>query len=327
MKKNDKKEKVIIREPTLQDKESFLQAMIASQSLHHPWVKSPTTAKEFDDYLLRSQQPNQKCFFVCEKNHITGVFNISEIVKGLFQSAYLGFYAVADYVGQGYMSAGLKQVLRYVFEEMKLHRLEANIQPENTESIQLIKNNGFRCEGYSPHYLKINNEWRGHERWAITAEDYCMDNSAVLNKDHETRFHYSERPKIRQDEIKQIESTLPDQTIIDMIIKQEIQLLDKVDRPEILAKLIDNEFIEIGSSATIYDKAEVVRWLKSNDQSIRDGTAFKAHLLSEGVILLTYISTIKDKPNTESQQAMRSSIWRLTEDQWRMVFHQGTPIK
>ena len=326
MQKNDQ-EKVIIREPTLQDKESFLKAMIASQSLHHPWVKSPTTAKEFDDYLLRSQQPNQKCLFVCDKNHITGVFNISEIVKGLFQSAYLGFYAVADYAGQGYMSAGLKQVLRYVFEDMKLHRLEANIQPENTQSIQLIKNNGFHCEGYSPHYLKINNEWRGHERWAITAEDYFMDNLSVLNKDHETSVHYSELPKIRQEEIKQIEPALTDQIIIDLIVKKEKQLLDKVDPPEILAKLIDNEFLEIGSSATIYDKTEVVRWLKSNDQSIRVGTAFKAHLLSEGVILLTYISTIKDKPNTESKQAMRSSIWRLAEDQWRMVFHQGTPIK
>jgi RimJ/RimL family protein N-acetyltransferase len=70
------------------------------------------------------------------------------------------------------MSSGLKLVLNEFFNEMKLHRLEANIQPENIRSINLVKNNGFRKEGYSPCYLKINNEWRDHERWAITLEDF-----------------------------------------------------------------------------------------------------------------------------------------------------------
>jgi hypothetical protein len=62
-------------------------------------------------------------------------------------------------------------------------------------------------------------------------------------------------------------------TVVNQIIKQEIQLLDKVDAPDVLAELIDNEFIEIGSSATIYDKAEVIQWLASNDPSERIGTS------------------------------------------------------
>lgn len=115
--------------------------------------------------------------------------------------------------------------------------------------------------------------------------------------------------------------------VVNQIIKQEIQLLDKVDAPDVLAELIDNEFIEIGSSATIYDKAEVIRWLASDDPSERTGTSFKAHPLAENIILLTYISNIKDTPVADSKQAMRSSIWRLTDGQWRMVFHQGTPLK
>jgi glyoxylase I family protein len=117
------------------------------------------------------------------------------------------------------------------------------------------------------------------------------------------------------------------ETIINQIINQEVQLLDKTDSPNILAKLIDDEFIEIGSSAVVYDKAEVMRWLESDDKSERVGTAFKAYMLAENIILLTYISTIKDTPISESKQAMRSSIWRLTDGQWRMVFHQGTPLK
>ena len=116
-------------------------------------------------------------------------------------------------------------------------------------------------------------------------------------------------------------------TIINQIIKQETQLLDKVDSLDVLADLIDNEFMEIGSSAVVFDKAEVMRWLASDDQSERIGASFEARQLAENIILLTYISAIKDTPVAESKLAVRSSIWRLTDGQWRMVFHQGTPLK
>jgi glyoxylase I family protein len=116
-------------------------------------------------------------------------------------------------------------------------------------------------------------------------------------------------------------------TVADLIIKQEIQLLDKIDKLDDLAELIDDEFIEVGSSAALYNKAEVIRWLASDDQSVRSGTSFKAHPLAKNIILLNYISSIKDTPVSESKQAIRSSIWRLTEGRWRMIFHQGTPLK
>lgn len=167
------KKTVLIREPMLEDENTFITAMQNSQTLHRSWVKSPQTPQEFRDYFQRSQQINQKSFLVCDTSeNIAGVFNISEIVHGFFQNAYLGFYATTDYAGKGYMTAGLKLILQKVFNEIELHRLEANIQPENIRSINLVKNNGFRKEGYSPHYLKINEEWRDHERWAMTREDW-----------------------------------------------------------------------------------------------------------------------------------------------------------
>lgn len=171
------KDKIVcsIREPILDDENKFILAMQRSQILHQPWVASPKTADEFQNYFQRSRQSNQKSFLVLNQTEdITGVFNINEIVRGFFQNAYLGFYAVADYAGQGYMSAGLNLVLKHVLEEMTLHRLEANIQPSNALSISLVKNNGFRQEGYSPNYLKINDKWCDHERWAITYEDWCV---------------------------------------------------------------------------------------------------------------------------------------------------------
>src|SRR5690348_9201884 len=133
---------ISIREPQLSDEAEFVAAMQQSKALHHPWTQSPQTSAEFKDYVDRYHQAKYKSYLVCtEDNHIAGVFNLSEIVQGFFQNAYLGFYAVKAYAGKGYMSAGLKLVLAKTFTELKLHRLEANIQPQNDHSINLVKAN------------------------------------------------------------------------------------------------------------------------------------------------------------------------------------------
>ncbi len=161
-------------EPQLEDEIDFLTAMQASQSLHHPWVYPPANHEEFIEYIQRFKQANQKGYLLCQRNvGIVGIFNFSEIVRGGFQNAYLGFYAVAGFDNKGYMSQGLKLALKKAFTELGLHRIEANIQPANTKSINLVKANGFRLEGFSPHYLKVNGAWRDHERWAMTMEDWA----------------------------------------------------------------------------------------------------------------------------------------------------------
>lgn len=166
---------LIIREPEISDEEAFIAAMQRSQSLHAPWVKSPQTKEEFEKYFQRSQLTNQKSFLACEAlGNIVGVFNINEIVLGALQSGYLGFYSVSNYAGKGYMSRALKLVLKNIFETMNLHRIEANIQPMNTPSINLVKANGFSKEGFSPRYLNINGVWCDHERWALTYEDWIQ---------------------------------------------------------------------------------------------------------------------------------------------------------
>ena len=165
--------KIIIKKLELSDESEFLAAMQNSISLHHPWVQPPTTTEGFHEYFKKYQEANRVCYLVWDDlGHLIGVFNVSEIVLGVFRSAYLGYFGVKAYEAKGYMSAALKLVLEQIFTSLGLHRIEANIQPNNIASLHLARANGFKKEGYSPRYLKVDGEWCDHERWAITYEDW-----------------------------------------------------------------------------------------------------------------------------------------------------------
>jgi ribosomal-protein-alanine N-acetyltransferase len=76
------------------------------------------------------------------------------------------------------MREALEQVLDHAFGSLGLHRIEANIQPQNTPSIALARGAGFRLEGFSPRYLLIGGQWRDHERYAITVDEHAAAKAA-----------------------------------------------------------------------------------------------------------------------------------------------------
>jgi ribosomal-protein-alanine N-acetyltransferase len=149
-----------------------LAAVRKSRRLYRHFAAPPATPAAFAEMLRRLRSPRIVGHFVCsEEDELVGVINLSEIVMGSFRSAYLGYYAFAPHAGQGYMKEGLRLVVRRAFGELGLHRVEANIQPDNLRSRALVRGLGFRLEGFSPRYLKIAGRWRDHERWALTAEE------------------------------------------------------------------------------------------------------------------------------------------------------------
>ncbi len=175
---------VYLTDPDAAARTEFVSLARESRALHGRFVQAPDTPRAFAKYLQRCTAEDYRARWLrrCSDDALIGVFNISQIVAGCFQSAYLGYYAFAPHAGQGLMSVGLRLLLREIFgrspsrssrsQLLRLHRIEANIQPDNAASIALVQRCGFRKEGYSPRYLKIAGRWRDHERWALLAEDF-----------------------------------------------------------------------------------------------------------------------------------------------------------
>lgn len=148
--------------------------MRASRDHLRPWYYGAETANAFEDLVRRSRADDYQLLVLCLKagGAIAGSFSLSQIFRGAFQNAYLGFAAGAPYAGQGYMREGMELTLRHVFTTLQLHRVEANVQPANERSRGLVERCGFRLEGFSPSYLKIGGHWRDHQRYALTIEDW-----------------------------------------------------------------------------------------------------------------------------------------------------------
>lgn len=159
--------------PVRADAAALIAAHRASRALHHPWVRPFTDEAGFDAWFLRGLTgPNIGLVARrVEDDALVGVVNLNEIVGGAFRSAYLGYWAMAGQEGRGAMRWALTLAIEYAFRDLGLHRLEANIQPGNARSVALVRGLGFRKEGFSPRYLRIDGQWRDHERWARLADD------------------------------------------------------------------------------------------------------------------------------------------------------------
>lgn len=148
-------ERVFLRSPTRADRGVFVQLMRESRSLHDEWVAPPMDEDAFDAFLVRSHRDDTRAFLACRRSDgaIAGVFVLGQIFYGAFQSAYMGYYAVAGRTGRGLMTEGMRLVLRHAFASLGLHRVEANIQPGNARSMELARRCGSRMEGFSPRYV------------------------------------------------------------------------------------------------------------------------------------------------------------------------------
>jgi [ribosomal protein S5]-alanine N-acetyltransferase len=140
--------RILLRAPSPKDLKEFTLLNRRSLRFHRGLVSPPTDAAGFSNYLERCRLADTASFFICrtEDNAIVGAINLSQIFRGGFQSAYLGYFIGEPFAARGYMSEALQLVLRYAFRNLGLHRLEANIQPGNVASVALVQRAGFRAK-------------------------------------------------------------------------------------------------------------------------------------------------------------------------------------
>ncbi len=152
----------------------------ASRTLHEQWEPKPPPGKSwygpvaFKRQLITTNTPSSQRHLICRRTDeaVVGMVNLTQIFRGPFDNATLGYWTGAAHMRQGYAGEGLRLCLKRAFGALGLHRVEANVMPTNQASLALVRRAGFREEGLSPRYLQINGTWADHTRWAMTLEDW-----------------------------------------------------------------------------------------------------------------------------------------------------------
>jgi len=166
--------KVVLRPPTPADFHEYAALMRISKPVFREFVNKFKGRKQFNGYLQRCEREDFYGFLICRRDDgaVVGVISLFNIVRLGVQNAITGYFVGAPHVRQGYATEALQLVLRFAFRRLRLHRVEASIQPHNAASIALVKRAGFALEGFSRRLVKIAGKWRDHQRWAILVEDW-----------------------------------------------------------------------------------------------------------------------------------------------------------
>jgi [ribosomal protein S5]-alanine N-acetyltransferase len=165
---------VYLRYPRPGDFKELAQLYRRSSSHFHGLVSPRFDRKSFDRLLAEEHNDAAELFLIIRlvDDAIVGTIGLSQIFRKRFQNAYLGYLLGSGYTGNGYMTEAVRLIVRFAFRDLKLHRIEANVQPNNEPSLAVLRRTGFKKEGYSERYLKIGGRWCDHERWAITRENW-----------------------------------------------------------------------------------------------------------------------------------------------------------
>lgn len=174
-------ETVILRSPTMADYPAWSDLRQQSRAFLTPWeplwpaddLSRPAYRRRLRRYQRELQDATGYPFFVFRTQDLAlvGGLTLSHVVRGVTQSCSLGYWMGEAYAGQGLMTAAVKAIIPFVFDTLRLHRLEAACLPHNAASIRLLEKAGFTREGYARRYLCIDGQWQDHILHAIVSDD------------------------------------------------------------------------------------------------------------------------------------------------------------
>lgn len=172
--------RVFLRPPAREDQREYLALRRASRKFHAPFEvrpargQRPLDARAFRSFLIQGPGTGRERWLVCDKHSgaMLGSITIGTIRGEPWHSAVLGYWIGAEHARQGFMSEALPLALRRVFVQLRIHRVEADVLPENRASKRLLRKCGFVREGLAREFAHVAGRWRDHERWALLAKDF-----------------------------------------------------------------------------------------------------------------------------------------------------------
>ncbi|WP_321300461.1 GNAT family N-acetyltransferase [uncultured Sphaerochaeta sp.] len=174
-------ERLSLRTITIPDIKNLQAFLVRNRTFLGPWepLRDDTYYSEeailqrIEQEILLDSQEKQLSLYLTRKGEerIIGNITLSNIVRGPFLFCFLGYKMDEEATGHGYMTEAVAKVVEIAFNDIRLHRIEANIMPRNKRSIQVVKKNGFFYEGVSKNYLKINGKWEDHAHYVLLNEE------------------------------------------------------------------------------------------------------------------------------------------------------------
>lgn len=175
-------DRIYVRPPRKEDWEIWYYVRQRSRNHLEPWeatwLDSHMTEEYFHKWIRQQKKKrshDQSYFhfiFLKETNELMGAINIIHVLRGIAQTASLGYWIGKEFSGNGFMSEAMSLILPYGYDTLRLHRYQAAVLKQNHASIALLKKYGFRQEGVAEKFLHVNGKWRDHLIFALTKEEW-----------------------------------------------------------------------------------------------------------------------------------------------------------
>jgi [ribosomal protein S5]-alanine N-acetyltransferase len=173
---------VELHPPRRRDAEEWSRVRLANEAWLAPWeptAPAPWAARHTPQayrvmrraVLRRAVAGTTLPFVVRVEGRLAGQVTIDNVVRGALRSGNLGYWIDRSVAGRGLASLAVALVCDHAFGPARLHRLQADIRPENGPSQRLVERLGFRPEGLLRRYLDIDGDWRDHRCYALLAEE------------------------------------------------------------------------------------------------------------------------------------------------------------
>jgi len=173
--------RVTLRPPRYSDWRTWAQVRGSSREFLKPWepewTKDALTRSAFVRRLRRHREAARDgtgfTFLILrnEDEALIGGVTVSNVRYGVSRACSVGYWMGQPYIRQGYMRASLVLLVRHIFDDLHLHRIEAACLPANTASRNLLRSVGFSEEGYARSYLRIDGRWQDHVLYGLVEGD------------------------------------------------------------------------------------------------------------------------------------------------------------